>query len=107
MKLGRYDKYLGHMPYRLPILFVCAECGGGISVCCTDDGGYNVICMADERHEGLKAEALAEQIIEQTSRADAAESETQLKALSKLSPEVNKFLNERRKTLKKELFGED
>lgn len=61
MNLGRHEKYQGHMPYRLPILFVCAECGGGIRVCCTPDGGYEVVCREDERHDGLKSGAQIEQ----------------------------------------------
>ena len=62
MKLGRYDKHLGHMPYRLPILYICAECGGEIRCCCTGDGGYEVTCRTeDERHDGLKSRAQVEQ----------------------------------------------
>ena len=55
MKLGRYDKYLGHMPYRLPILFACAECGGGIRVVCMPDGGYDVACLANNEHPGVSS----------------------------------------------------
>lgn len=61
MNLGRHDKYQGHMPYRLPILYICAECSGEIRCWCDADGGYNVTCREDERHDGLKSRAQVEQ----------------------------------------------
>jgi len=107
VKLGRYDKYLGHMPYRLPILFVCAECGGGISVCCTDDGGYNVICMADERHEGLRSSEEVQQIEAKRQTTLSIDQVAQLDSIARQLPEVKRYMEEQRQTLKKELFGED
>jgi len=107
MKLGRYDKHLGHMPYRLPILYICAECGGEIRCCCTGEGGYEVTCRTDERHDGLKSRAQIEQEKSSQSVADTTEKATQLDALARLSPEVNKYMQAQRQTLKRELFGED
>ena len=64
MILSRHGKFDGHMLYRLPTLYVCAECGDEIRCCCTPDGGYNVTCRDDERHEGLKSRAQVEQEVE-------------------------------------------
>ena len=61
MKIGRYGKFDGHLPYCLPTLYVCAECGGEIRCCCEASGGYNVTCRTDERHDGLKSRAQVEQ----------------------------------------------
>ena len=107
MNLGRNDRYLGHMPYRLPILYVCAECGGEIRCCCEASGGYNVTCRTDERHDGLKSRAQVEQEASLKAVADSTEKATQLDALARLSPEVNHYMQTQRQTLKKELFGED
>ena len=106
MKLGRYDRYLGHMPYRLPILFACAECGGGIRVCCTLDGGYSVVCMEDEKHDGLKSSALVEQEKALQVVSDNAEKFEQLIQLAQVSTTVNAFLEKKRAEDKKALFGE-
>ena len=107
MNLSRHGKFDGHLPYRLPTLYVCAECGGEIRCCCTVDGGYEVTCRTDERHDGLKSRAQVEQEALFQAVADSTEKATQLEALAKLSPEVNKYLQTQRQTLKKELFGED
>lgn len=107
MILGRNDRYLGHMPYRLPTLYVCAECGGEIRCCCEASGGYNVTCRTDERHDGLKSRAQVEQEASLKAVADSTEKATQLDALARLSPEVNKYMQTQRQTLKRELFGED
>ena len=107
MNLGRNDRYLGHMPYRLPILYVCAECGYYVSCFCTPDGGYRIICRADERHDGLKSRAQVEQESALQAVSDSTEKATQLDALARLSPEVNKYMQIQRQTLKRELFGED
>ena|SRR3990167_8726414 len=107
MKLGRFDKYLGHMPYRFPILFVCAECEGWIRVCCTDDGGYSVVCAVDERHEGLKSSALVEQEKAWREVSDDANKFEQLIQLAQVSYTVNVFLEKKRAEDRKALFGED
>ena len=107
MKLSRHGKFDGHLPYRLPTLYVCAECGGEIRCCCTGDGGYEVACRVDERHNGLKSGAQAEQDRRLKAVADSTEKMTQLDALAKLSPEVNNYIQTQRQTLKRELFGED
>jgi len=107
MNLGRNDRYLGHMPYRLPILYVCAECGGEIRCCCTGDGGYEVACRIDERHDGLKSRAQVEQEASLQAVADSTEKATQLEALAKYLPEANKYMQAQREELKKVLFGED
>ena len=95
------------MPYRLPTLYVCAECGGEIRCCCEASGGYNVTCRTDERHDGLKSRAQVEQEASLKAVADSTEKATQLDALARLSPEVNKYMQIQRQTLKRELFGED
>ena len=61
MILGRNERYLGHMPYRLPILYVCAECGGETRICFGASGGYTIGCRTDANHEGLKSRAQVEQ----------------------------------------------
>src|SRR3990167_9816919 len=99
MNLGRNDRYLGHMPYRLPILYVCAECGGEIRCLCTADGGYVVICRIEEKHDGLKSRTQVEQEKSLQSVADSTEKATQLEALAKLSPEVNNYIQIQRQTL--------
>ena len=107
MILGRNDRYLGHMAYRLPTLYVCAECGGEIRCCCEVSGGYNVTCRTDERHDGLKSRAQVEQEASLKAVADSTEKATQLDSISRVLPEVRRFLETRREILKKELFGED
>ena len=107
MILGRNDRYLGHMPYRLPMLYACAECGGEIRCCCEASGGYNVTCRTDERHDGLKSRAQVEQEASLKAVADSTEKATQLDALARLLLEVNKYMQTRRQSLKRELFGED
>ena len=107
MKLSRHGKFDGHLPYRLPILYICAECGGEIRCCCEASGGYNVTCRTDERHDGLKSRAQVEQEASLKAVADSTEKATQLDALARLSPEVNKYMQTQRQTLKRELFGED
>ena len=107
MNISRHGKFDGHLPYRLPTLYVCAECGGEIRCCCGASGGYNVTCRTDERHDGLKSRAQIEQEKSSQSVADTTEKATQLDALAKLSPEVNNYIQIQRQTLKKELFGED
>ena len=107
MKLSRHGKFDGHLPYRLPTLYVCAECGGEIRCCCTVDGGYEVTCRTDARHDGLKSRTQVEQEKSLQSAADSTEKATQLDALARLSPEVNKYMQTQRQTLKRELFGED
>src|SRR3990167_11470062 len=107
MKIGRYCKFDGYLPYRLPTLYVCAECGGEIRCCCTGEGGYEVACRIDERHDGLKSRAQVEQESALQAVADSTEKATQLDALAKLSPEVDNYMRTQRQTLKKELFGED
>ena len=106
MILGRYELYDGHMPYRLPVLYVCAECGGEIRVYCEADGGYSVVCRTDERHECLKSRTLAEQEAILQTVANTADNIVQLDSISKLSPEVKGYVDEQHKSLKKELFGE-
>ena len=107
MKLSRHGKFDGHLPYRLPTLYVCAECGGEIRCCCEASGGYEVTCRTDERHDGLKSRAQVEQEASLKAVADSTEKATQLDALARLSPEVNKYMQTQRQTLKRELFGED
>jgi len=107
VKLSRHGKFDGHLPYRLPTLYVCAECGGEIRCCCTVDGGYEVTCRTDARHDGLKSRTQVEQEKSLQSAADSTEKATQLDALARLSPEVNKYMQTQRQTLKRELFGED
>jgi len=107
MKLSRHGKFDGHLPYRLPTVYVCAECGGEIRCCCTSDGGYEVTCRTDERHDGLKSREQVEQEASLQAVADSTEKVTQLDALAKLLPEVNKYMQTQRQALKKELFGED
>ena len=107
MKLSRHGKFDGHLPYRLPILYICAECGGEIRCCCTGDGGYEVACRVDERHDGLKSRAQVEQESALQAVSDSTEKATQLDALARLLPEVNKYMQTRRQSLKRELFGED
>src|SRR3990167_9451803 len=105
MKLGRYDKYLGHMPYRLPILFACAECGGGIRVVCTPDGGYDVACLANSDHEGLASDTehswgilVADELVEKNK---------QLADIAKVLPGVANYIHAQRNATKRALFGED
>ena len=95
------------MPYRLPTLYVCAECGDEVRCCCTVDGGYEVTCRTDERHDGLKSRAQIEQESALQAVSDSTEKATQLDALARLLLEVNKYMQTRRQSLKRELFGED
>jgi len=107
MILGRHDRYLGHLPYRLPTLYVCAECGGEIRCCCTGDGGYEVTCRTDERHDGLKSRAQVELERSLQAMAFSALREMQLDEIAKYLPEANKYMQAQREELKKVLFGED
>ena len=70
-------------------------------------GGYNVTCRTDERHDGLKSRAQVEQEASLKAVADSTEKATQLDALARLLLEVNKYMQTRRQSLKRELFGED
>ena len=105
MILGRHDKYLGHMPYRLPILYVCAECGDEIRCCCTPDGGYRITCLTDEKHVGLKSRAQVEQDKALQAVADSTEKAEQLEQLVGIMPEVDNYLKVQRRELSRVLYG--
>ena len=107
MILGRNERYLGHMPYRLPILYVCAECGGEIRICYGASGGYTISCRTDARHDGLKSRAQVEQERSLQAVADATEKAEQLEQLAGVMPEVDNYLKTQRRELSKTLFGED
>ena len=107
MILGRNERYLGHMPYRLPILYVCAECGGEIRVCFSTSSGYTISCRAYLNHGGLKSRAQVEQEKSLQAVADSTEKAEQLEQLAGVMPEVDNYLKTQRQELSNALYGKD
>ena len=95
------------MPYRLPILYVCAECGGEIRVCYGASGGYTISCRTDSNHDGLKSRAQVEEAEALRSIINATEGAETLKQLAAIVPEIDNYLKAQSRELSKALYGED
>jgi hypothetical protein len=105
--VDRNSKFQGHLIAKVPLHYVCAECGGQIVVKYFSPTMDDLQCASNPKHTGLRKHSEQVQAKAKLRQQDQLLSQAEVQQIAKSSPQVAELIKKRNQQSNKELFGED